>query len=108
VAHGRPYTTDLFGWFDDFSHTGAYDALGSFSRVQTYFNAFTVSEGLPDRLLPLPERDDAFREIAKLQQVKRCPGASEEAAADGSNVWSEEQQKELDCVEAHRATGAIE
>ena len=41
VAHGRPYTVDLFGWFDDFSHTGAYDALGSFSRVQTYFNAFT-------------------------------------------------------------------
>jgi phospholipid/cholesterol/gamma-HCH transport system substrate-binding protein len=107
VAHGRPYTTDLFGWFDDFSHTGAYDALGSFSRVQTYFNAFTVSEGLPDRLLPLPDRAEAFREIAKLRQVKRCPGASEEAAPDGSNVWSEAEQEELDCVEAHRATGAI-
>jgi phospholipid/cholesterol/gamma-HCH transport system substrate-binding protein len=107
IAHGRPYTTDLFGWFDDFSHTGAYDALGSFSRVQTYFNAFTASEGLPDRLLPLPERDDSFRSIAKLHQVKRCPGASEEPAADGSNVWSEQEQKELDCVEAHRATGPI-
>ena len=108
VAHGRPYTTDLFGWFDDFSHTGAYDALGSFSRVQTYFNAFTVSEGLPDRLLPLPDRADAFRRIAKLRQVKRCPGASEEPAPDGSNVWSEAEQKELDCVDAHRATGPIE
>jgi phospholipid/cholesterol/gamma-HCH transport system substrate-binding protein len=107
VAHGRPYTVDLFGWFDDFSHTGAYDALGSFSRVQTYFNAFTVSEGLPDRLLPLPDRANAFRSIAKLRQVKRCPGASEEAAADGSNVWSDEDQKALDCVESHRATGAI-
>jgi phospholipid/cholesterol/gamma-HCH transport system substrate-binding protein len=108
VAHGRPYTPDLFGWFDDFSHTGAYDALGSFSRVQTYFNAFTVSEGLPGRLLPLPDRAAAFREIAKLRQTKRCPGASEEAAADGSNVWSEEEQKELDCREADRATGPIE
>jgi phospholipid/cholesterol/gamma-HCH transport system substrate-binding protein len=107
VAHGRPYTVDLFGWFDDFSHTGAYDALGSFSRVQTYFNAFTVSEGLPDRLLPLPERGDAFRSIAKLRQVKRCPGASEEAADDGSNVWSQAEQEELDCVDSHRATGAI-
>jgi phospholipid/cholesterol/gamma-HCH transport system substrate-binding protein len=107
IAHGRPYTVDLFGWFDDFSHTGAYDALGSFSRVQTYFNAFTVSEGLPDRLLPLPERGDAFKQIAKLRQVKRCPGASEEAAPDGSNVWSEQEQQELDCVEGHRATGAI-
>lgn len=107
VAHGRPYTVDLFGWFDDFSHTGAYDALGSFSRVQTYFNAFTASEGLPDRLLPLPDRAGAFRSIAKLRQVKRCPGASEEPAEDGSNVWSDEDQKALDCVEAHRATGAI-
>jgi phospholipid/cholesterol/gamma-HCH transport system substrate-binding protein len=107
IAHGRPYTTDLFGWFDDFSHTGAYDALGSFSRVQTYFNAFTASEGLPDRLLPLPDRADAFRQIAKLRQVKRCPGASEEAAPDGSNVWSEDEQKQLDCVDAHRATGPI-
>jgi phospholipid/cholesterol/gamma-HCH transport system substrate-binding protein len=107
VAHGRPYTPDLFGWFDDFSHTGAYDALGSFSRVQTYFNAFTFSEGLPDRLLPLPERAPAFRQVAKLHQTKRCPGASEEAAADGSNVWSEEEQQELDCRETDRATGAI-
>ena len=108
VAHGRPYTPDLFGWFDDFSHTGAYDALGSFSRVQTYFNAFTVTDGLPDRLLPLPDRADAFRKVAKLRQVKRCPGASEEPAPDGSNVWSAEEQKELDCVDAHRAVGAIE
>jgi len=107
VAHGRPYTVDLFGWFDDFSHTGAYDALGSFSRVQTYFNAFTVSEGLPDRLIPVPDRGAAFRSIAKLRQVKRCPGASEEAAADGSNVWSDQEQQELDCREADRATGPI-
>jgi phospholipid/cholesterol/gamma-HCH transport system substrate-binding protein len=107
IAHGRPYTVDLFGWFDDFSHTGAYDALGSFSRVQTYFNAFTASEGLPDRLLPLPDRASAFRQIAKLRQVKRCPGASEEPAADGSNVWSEGEQEQLDCVDAHRATGPI-
>ena len=108
VAHGRPYTVDLFGWFDDFSHTGAYDALGSFSRVQTYFNAFTASEGLPDRLIPSPDRGNAFRSIAKLYQVKRCPGASEEAAADGSNVWSEEEQAQLDCRESDRATGPIE
>ena len=107
LAHGRPYTPDLIGWFDDFSHTGAYDALGSFSRVQTYFNAFTVSEGLPDRLLELPERADAFRSIAKLKQVKRCPGASEEPSQDGSNVWSAEEQEKLDCDDAHRATGAI-
>ena len=30
VGFGRPYTPDLFGWFDDFSNTGGYDALGGF------------------------------------------------------------------------------
>jgi phospholipid/cholesterol/gamma-HCH transport system substrate-binding protein len=111
VAHGRPYTVDLFGWFDDFSHTGAFDALGSFSRVQTYFNQFLVDQGIPDiagGLIPIEDRGQAFSEIAETRAVKRCPGASEEPAADGSNVFSEEEQKELDCVEAHRATGPLE
>ena len=57
VAHGRPYTTDFVGWMDDFSHTGAYDALGSFSRAQIYFNAFTVQDGPAHRrLIPLADR----------------------------------------------------
>jgi phospholipid/cholesterol/gamma-HCH transport system substrate-binding protein len=110
VAHGRPYTVDLFGWFDDFSHTGAFDALGSFSRVQTYFNQFTMSQGTPEipgGFIPLPQRGNEFRALAKLRQVKRCPGASEEAAIDGSNVFSDAEQEELDCDESHRATGPI-
>ena len=115
IAHGRPYTPDLFGWFDDFSHTGAYDALGSFSRVQIYLNAFTVSNGTPlftgggpfGSLLP-EQRVSSFRSIARLRQVKRCPGAAEEPAADGSNVFSEEERRELDCEEGHRATGPID
>lgn len=122
VAHGRPYTPDLIGWFDDFSHTGAYDALGSFSRSQIYFNQFTVNDqGLPEKLiaencgaLPPPlnslpcagiSRETAFRRLANLHQNKRCPGGAEVVASDRSNVWSEEAQRELDCVEAHRATG---
>ena len=107
MAHGRPYTTDLFGWFDDFSHTGASDALGSFSRVQTYFNAFTVQNGLPTNLIPLADRTPAFRSMARLRQVKRCPGGAEVPAADGSNVLSAAEQAELDCREADRATGDI-
>jgi len=107
IAHGRPYTTDLFGWFDDFSHTGAGDALGSFSRVQTYFNAFTVQSGLPTNLIPLADRTQAFRSMARLRQVKRCPGAAEEAAPDRSNVLSAEEQRELDCRESDRATGNL-
>jgi hypothetical protein len=29
----RPFTPELVGWFDDFAHSGAYDALGGFSRA---------------------------------------------------------------------------
>ena len=109
LAHGRAYTPDFVGWMDDFSHTGAYDALGSFSRAQTYANAFSFEDGLPTGdLIPPEQRGQVFKEIANLRQVKRCPGASEEAAPDGSNVFSAEEQAELDCVEDHRATGNID
>jgi phospholipid/cholesterol/gamma-HCH transport system substrate-binding protein len=106
VAHGRPYAVDLAAWFDGFSHTGAYDALGSFARVQTYANAFTLSNGVPvGDIIPPDQRAQVFRNTARLRQVKRCPGHSEEPAADGTNVWSEEEQKELDCRESDRAVG---
>ena len=58
--------------------------------------------------IPIQDRGQLFAEIAKTRQVKRCPGASEEAAADGSNVFSEEERRELDCEESHRATGALD
>jgi hypothetical protein len=107
VAHGRPYTVDLLGWFDDFSHTGAVDAIGSFSRTHSLFNTFSVSQTTPALPVPLTpaQRPTNFRNLIRMNQLKRCPGASEEAAPDGSNVWSEEEQRELDCVEGHRATG---
>jgi phospholipid/cholesterol/gamma-HCH transport system substrate-binding protein len=102
VAHGRPYTVDLVGWFDDFSTTGAYDALGSFSRVQTFVNALSPQFG---GIIPREQRGTALRQLLQIGEYKRCPGASEAPAPDGSNVWSEEEQKELDCLEADRATG---
>jgi phospholipid/cholesterol/gamma-HCH transport system substrate-binding protein len=104
VAHGRPYTPDLLAWFDGFSHTGAGDALGSFARVQTYVNAFSLSGPAPV-LIPPEQRGQVFKQLAKINQFRRCPGASEEAADDKSNVWSEEEQRELDCRESDRATG---
>ncbi len=108
IAHGRPYTADFVGWFDDFSHTGNYDALGSFSRAQLYFNAFSLQEGLPlGDILPPAQQGEVFKSLARLGQVKRCPGAAEEPAADGSNVFSEAEREALDCVEEHRATGPI-
>jgi phospholipid/cholesterol/gamma-HCH transport system substrate-binding protein len=108
IGHGRPYTPDLFGWFDDFSASGATDALGGFSRSQVVFGAFNtaqLTQGIQPGFIPLTERGAAFEALANTRQYKRCPGASEPQAPDGSNVWSAEEQAELDCVEDHRAVG---
>jgi phospholipid/cholesterol/gamma-HCH transport system substrate-binding protein len=103
VAHGRPYTVDLVGWFDDYSTTGAYDALGSFSRVQTFVNALSAS--LFGGVIPREQRGAALKQLLQTEEFKRCPGAAELPAPDGSNVWSEEEQKKLDCLEEDRAMG---
>jgi phospholipid/cholesterol/gamma-HCH transport system substrate-binding protein len=103
VAHGRPYTVDLVGWLDDFSTTGAYDALGSFSRVQTFVNA--LSPQLYGGIIPRDQRGAALKLLLQTEEFKRCPGAAEAPAADGSNVWSPAEQKELDCDENDRAVG---
>jgi phospholipid/cholesterol/gamma-HCH transport system substrate-binding protein len=106
IAYGRPYTPDLFGWFDDFSNTGGYDALAGWSRSQTVFNALSAVSAVPG-IVPLDQRGELFRSQARTGQYRRCPGASEEPAPDGSNVFSAEQQRELDCRESDRATGPI-
>ncbi len=87
IAFGRAYTPDFVGWLDDFSTTGAYDALGGFSRAGIYFDE--ILNGGPVRQ----------------GQFKRCPGGAEVAAEDGSNVLSAEEQEQLDCVDSHRGTG---
>ena len=103
VAHGRPYTVDLVGWFDDFSTTGAYDALGSFSRVGTFVNA--LSQQLFGGVIPREQRGAALKALLQTEEFKRCPGGSEVPAPDGSNVWSAAEQAELDCLEEDRAVG---
>ena len=106
IAHGRPYTPDLFGWFDDFSNTGGYDALAGWSRSQTVFNALDLVGGVP-AITSLDQRQELFANTARTGQYKRCPGASEEAAPDGSNVFSPAEQARLDCRESDRAVGTI-
>jgi phospholipid/cholesterol/gamma-HCH transport system substrate-binding protein len=91
IAFARPYTPDLVGWMDDFSTTGAYDALGNFSRA--WINLTEV--------LPPP----AGGPPPKARQFRRCPGSAEEPAPDGSNVFSGEQAAALDCDPNQRATG---
>jgi hypothetical protein len=38
---------------------------------------------------------------------RKCPGSAEQAAVDGSNVWSAAEQQKLDCSEKYRETGPI-
>ena len=87
IALGRPYTPDFVGWFDDFAATGAYDALGGFSRA--WINLSEILYG------PGP----------KLRQFRRCPGANEPPARDGSNVFSAGEAAQLDCDPSQRSVG---
>jgi phospholipid/cholesterol/gamma-HCH transport system substrate-binding protein len=87
-AFQRPYAPDLTGWFDDFSHSGIYDALGSASRVATTVSALAFVEG-QSQLIPEPLRPSVFLESATLGQRNRCPGSTERPAEDNSNPWRE-------------------
>jgi hypothetical protein len=70
-AFQRPYTVDFTGWFDDFSHSGVYDANGSASRVSTTVSAFAFLQGT---LVPVPEelRGKVLSEVASLGQNNRA------------------------------------
>jgi phospholipid/cholesterol/gamma-HCH transport system substrate-binding protein len=86
-ALGRPYTPDFVGWLDDFSTTGAYDALGGFSRAWINLSELLYGPG------------------PKTKQYRRCPGANELPAADGSNVLSAAEAAALDCDPTQRSVG---
>jgi phospholipid/cholesterol/gamma-HCH transport system substrate-binding protein len=86
VGYIRPYTADLLGWFDDFSHSGTYDALGAASRVGIHASAFALLEG---QLTPVPPelRDEVFQAVAATDQRNRCPGGGDHRSQDGSRPW---------------------
>jgi phospholipid/cholesterol/gamma-HCH transport system substrate-binding protein len=86
IAYLRPYTVDLLGWFDDFSHSGTYDALGAASRVGIHASAFAVLDG---QLSPVPPelREQAFKAAAATNQNNRCPGGGDHKSQDGSRPW---------------------
>jgi phospholipid/cholesterol/gamma-HCH transport system substrate-binding protein len=87
IAFGRPYTLDFVGWMDDFSTTGGYDALGGYSRAWINFGEILGGPG------------------PKTKQFRRCPGANEMPAPDGSNVFSAGEAAALDCDPNLRSVG---
>src|SRR3954465_15745829 len=54
LGYARPYAVDLTGWFDDFSHSGVYDALGGESRAAAHVNAFVTAGGVLQPVPPAP------------------------------------------------------
>jgi phospholipid/cholesterol/gamma-HCH transport system substrate-binding protein len=82
----RPYTPDLLGWFDDFSHSGTFDALGAASRVAVHANAFMLVNGV---LTPVPPelRKQTLQATLETGQSNRCPGSADHSATDGSNPF---------------------
>ena len=87
IAFGRPYTPDFVGWLDDFSTTGGYDAVGGYSRAWINLSELLYGPG------------------PKTGQFRRCPGANEEPAADGSNVLTAAEAAVLECDPSQRSVG---
>jgi phospholipid/cholesterol/gamma-HCH transport system substrate-binding protein len=87
VAFLRPYAPDLVGWFDDFSTSGAYDALGNFSRAGLEVNGFTLGPLLNALPIPASLRTLVLSAGTKPMRNNRCPGSIERRAPDGSNPY---------------------
>lgn len=84
----RPYYVDLVGWFDDFSHSGGYDAFGPFSRAQQYTNFFNdlPTDGLRG-LIDLNAQIDALE-----TQLGLAPGGELPGPLGGATPTEAEQQ----------------
>ena len=96
LSYLRPYAPELVGWFDDFSTTGAYDALGNFSRAGLALNGFTVGE--LGNLIPVPAelRSALLGAGTKTRRNNRCPGSLERTAPDNSNPYIPSQDFNCD------------
>jgi phospholipid/cholesterol/gamma-HCH transport system substrate-binding protein len=96
VEFVRPYAPELVGWFRDFGGGAAnYDANGHYARVQPVFNAFRFTDNPSGGVLtPIPP-DQRFDGLES-GQLRRCPGAASQPAADGSAPWRDASGT-LDC-----------
>lgn len=81
-ATARPYAPDLTGWFDDFSTSGMYDALGGGSRAAPNVNIAASVDGVLN-IVPFEQRqqlNELFKAVGSFGQRNRCPGAIERGA----------------------------
>ena len=100
LGYFRPYSVDVAGWFDDFGASGAYDALGSYSRSGLALNSFTPDATL-STLLPVATtlRPLLQADATQAGRNNRCPGSNERRAADGSNPYKPSPDYNCDASE---------
>jgi phospholipid/cholesterol/gamma-HCH transport system substrate-binding protein len=96
TAFFGPYSPDLEGTLRDFGQTAAYyDANGHYARVSPVFPDFSL--GANDNLTP----SSGAQALAPLKsgQLRRCPGAATQPAADGSSPFADEEKLSCDPTE---------
>ena len=85
TAFFGPYAPDLAGTLRTFGQTSAYyDADGHYLRATPVLPDFTLGEN--NTLTPASTPTQALEDL-KSGQLRRCPGAATEPAADGSSPF---------------------
>jgi hypothetical protein len=85
IANFRPYSVDLTGWFEDYSHPGVLDANGGVNRAELSLGAYSFSPGgstlspVSNILQDLTNANNPFLQTGALQTGygDRCPGSME-------------------------------
>ncbi|HEY2141729.1 MAG TPA: MlaD family protein [Solirubrobacteraceae bacterium] len=86
TAFFGPYSPDLQGFIRDFGEGSAYyDANGHYARANPIFDSFKLGSG--NRLTPVTPQQGV--EGLKTLQLRRCPGAATQPAADGSSPFTD-------------------
>lgn len=85
-AFARPYVPDLVGFATGYDGAAAnYDANGHYVRAVTNFNAYTFADDASGgTLTPRPFDQRGTSPALSFGNLRRCPGASVFAPADGS------------------------
>jgi len=92
----RPYAPEVSGWLRDFGQGAAnYDANGHYARIQPIFNAFNFDDNPAGGVLTPIAPSHRFDGL-EINQLRRCPGAASQPAADGSAPWRD-RSGTLDC-----------
>jgi phospholipid/cholesterol/gamma-HCH transport system substrate-binding protein len=82
-----PYTPDLEGTLRTFGQaTGYYDANGHYAHIAPVFPDFTL--GANNTLTPAASPQQGLAGL-KSGQLRRCPGAATQPAADGSSPFTD-------------------